>query len=154
MPDAIRLLKQDHKRVRTLLEELDKTSDRAEKKRQKLLGEIERELEVHSALEEEIFYPAFKHAARKKDDAALYYEAREEHHVVNDVVVPELDEARATSPEFAGKAHLLKELVQHHVDEEEQQLFPRAERLFTKDQLADLGARMEQRKIELMQGMA
>lgn len=153
MPDAIRLLKQDHERVRALLEELDGTSDRAEKKRQRLLEQIELELEVHSAIEEEIFYPAFKHATRKQDDAALYYEAREEHHIVNDVVVPELDEAKRTSPEFAGKAHLLKELVSHHVDEEEKELFPRAKQLLSAAELADLGARMEQRKVELLQQM-
>lgn len=154
MPDAIKLLKEDHKKVRTLLEELEKTTDRAEKKRQKLLEEIELELQVHSAIEEEIFYPAFKHAAKRKDDTALYYEAREEHHVVNDVVVPELDEARIDSPEFAGKAHLLKELVQHHVEEEERELFPRAKELFSKHELAALGEKMEHRKLELMQRAA
>lgn len=154
MPDAIKLLKEDHKRVRTLLDELTHTSDRAEKKRHKLLLEIELELEVHTAIEEEIFYPAFKHAAKRKNDTALYYEAREEHHVLSDVVVPELEEARIDGPEFAGKAHLLNELVRHHVEEEENELFPRARELLSSDELQDLGARMEQRKTELIERTA
>ena len=111
--DAITLLKDDHKQVRALLGELEETTDKAAGKREKLLGTIEQELTIHTRIEEEIFYPAFREAARKKDDTKLYFEALEEHHVV-DMVLPEIKETGAESDQFAAKAKVLKDLVEHH----------------------------------------
>src|SRR5690242_3290789 len=84
--DAIALLKQDHEKVRGLLESLEKASGGP--RREKLLGQIEQELKVHTTIEEEIFYPAFREAAQKKDDTVMVYEAVQEHHMV-DVAMPE-----------------------------------------------------------------
>ena len=114
--DAITLLTADHKKVRPLLGELEETSARAVDKRGKLLQTIELELKVHAKIEEEIFYPALRKAAEKQDDKKLYYEALEEHHVV-DTVLAELKDTAPASEEFAAKAKVLKDLVEHHAEE-------------------------------------
>src|SRR5262249_33773879 len=87
--DAIALLKADHQKVRALLAELTDSSERATTKREELLEEIERELKIHTTIEEQIFYPAFREAAKNGDDRKIYFEAVEEHHVV-DTVLPEV----------------------------------------------------------------
>ncbi len=150
--DAIALLKDDHQQVRALLGELEETTDKAVSKREKLLGSIEQELMIHTRIEEEIFYPAFREAARKKDDAKLYYEAVEEHHVV-DMVLPEIKGTGAESDQFAAKAKVLKDLVEHHAEEEETEMFPRARKLMTRDELLRLGLEMARRKESMARGL-
>ena len=142
--DAIALLKSDHKTVMALLESLEKATG---PRRAKLLGQIDKELKVHTTIEEEIFYPAFREAAKKKDDQTMFYEAVEEHHVV-DMVLPQAAEG-TNNEELKAKAKVLKELVEHHADEEEKEMFPRAKQVLDKAELRDLGARMEARKKEL-----
>ncbi|HYC59732.1 MAG TPA: hemerythrin domain-containing protein [Thermoanaerobaculia bacterium] len=144
-PDAIKLLKTDHEKVRGLLAQFEKATGA---RREKLRGQIERELKVHTQIEEEIFYPAYRDAARKKDDKTLYYEALEEHHVV-DLVLPEMNNGESNE-ELKAKAKVLKELVEHHADEEEKEMFPRAKKLLDKDQLRALGEQMQLRKKTLM----
>ncbi len=148
MPDAISLLKADHKKVRGMLDELEKTTERAVKKREKLLADIENELRVHTDIEETIFYPAFLAAVKAKEDREMYFEAVEEHHVVK-VVIPEMKNTDAGTEQFGAKAKVLKELVTHHAKEEEKEMFPAARKVLDKDQLEALGARMEQRKVAL-----
>jgi len=146
MPNAITMLKADHATVKRLLRQLDDTTDRAVKERERLVNEIERELKTHAQLEEEVFYPAFKAAtAKDKEVQALFYEAAEEHHVV-DMVLPALKVANPKSPEFTAKATVLKELVEHHIKDEETEMFPAARRLFSDDQLRELGDLMQARK--------
>ncbi|HEX8408824.1 MAG TPA: hemerythrin domain-containing protein [Thermoanaerobaculia bacterium] len=142
--DAIALLKADHKTVMTLLESLEKATGA---RRVKLLGQIEKELKVHTTIEEEIFYPAYREAAKKKDDQTMYYEAVAEHRVV-DMVLPQAAEGE-NNEELKAKAKVLKELVEHHADEEEKEMFPRARQVMERAELRDLGARMEARKKEL-----
>jgi hemerythrin-like domain-containing protein len=146
--DAIALLKEDHKRVKDLLKKLDETTERGVATRRKLLDQIAMEKKVHTTIEEEIFYPAFKEAAEKKDDEEMFFEAIEEHHVV-DLVLPELKNTDPSTPQFGAKAKVLKELIEHHADEEEKEMFPRAKKLLTREELVDLGARMEARKKSL-----
>ena len=145
--DAIGLLKQDHEKVRGLLSQLEKSAERGGDRAMKLVAQIESEVKVHSTVEEEIFYPAFRDAARKKDEKKLFYEANQEHHVV-DLVMPEMSD-RGSNEEFAAKAKVLKELIEHHADEEEKSMFPKARRLFNREQLRELGERIEDRKKEL-----
>ncbi len=118
-PDAIKLLKSDHDKVRELLAQFENATGA---RREKLRGQIETELKVHTQIEEEIFYPAFREASKKKEDRKMYYEALEEHHVV-DLVMPEMNDG-ATNEELKAKAKVLKELVEHHADEEEKDMFP------------------------------
>ena len=143
--DAITLLKEDHKKVRGLLSQLEKTTERGAARRAKLLKQIEGEIKVHTTIEEEIFYPAYRDAVRKKDDRELYQEALEEHHVV-DLVLPELKDADPAGEVFGAKAKVLKELIEHHAEEEEKEMFPKARKVLGAAELRDLGARMESRK--------
>jgi hemerythrin-like domain-containing protein len=145
--DAITLLTEDHQRVRELLGEMEETTERAVSKREELLATIKQELEIHTKIEEDIFYPAFRDAAKKKDDKDLY--ALEEHHVV-DMVMPEIKKTKADSEEFGAKAKVLKDLVEHHAGEEEKEMFPRAKKLMDREQLLDLGQQLAQARDSLM----
>jgi hemerythrin superfamily protein len=147
--DAIALLKQDHKTVKALLAELADTTNRAHKTRTELLQKIATEIEAHTTIEEEIFYPAFKAAGEKADDGKMFFEALEEHRAAGDLVLPDLLKTDVQSDQFGGRAKVLKELIEHHADEEEKEMFPRARELMDKAQLEQLGERMAQRKAEL-----
>ena len=147
--DAIALLKQDHKAVKALLTELADTTNRAQKTRTELLQKIATEIEAHTTIEEEIFYPAFKAAGEKADDGKMFFEALEEHRAAGDLVLPDLLKTDVQSDQFGGRAKVLKELIEHHADEEEKEMFPRARELMDKAQLEQLGERMAKRKAEL-----
>ena len=146
--NAIELLKEDHKKVKELLEELTGTTTRAEKKREQLLARIEHELKVHTQIEEEIFYPAFK-AAGGAEHKEMNFEALEEHRAVDKLVLPDLKKTSTTSDQFSGRAKVLKELVEHHADEEEKEMFKMAKKAMSADELKKLGEQMAQRKAEL-----
>ena len=148
MPNAITMLKADHAAVKRLLRELSETTERAVKQREQLVSQIERELKAHAQAEEEVFYPAFKAAAEKSEAVDLFYEAAEEHHVV-DMVLPALKVANPKSKEFTAKAKVLKDLVEHHIKEEEQNMFPKARGVLPREELLALGARMRALKAEL-----
>ena len=145
MPNAITMLKSDHATLKRLLRELAGTSERAVKQRETLVQQIEREVKMHAQVEEEVFYPAFKAAARGTDNEDLFYEAAEEHHVV-DMVLPALKSANPKSKEFSAKAKVLKELIEHHIKEEETQMFQKARQLFGDEELRELGDMMQARK--------
>lgn len=147
--NAIELLKADHKKVRELLSQLVETTTRAEKKRRELLVKIEQELEVHTHIEEEIFYPAFK-AAGNAEHKKMYFEAMEEHRAVDELVLPDLKKTEPGSEKFSGRAKVLKELIEHHADEEEQEMFKLARKAMSGEQLKELGEQMETRKQEMM----
>ena len=142
--DSVAVLKADHEKVRGLLGQFENATGA---RREKLRGQIEQELKVHTTIEEEIFYPAFREASRKKDDKKLYYEAVEEHHVV-DLVLPEMNEGQ-DAEELKAKAKVLKDLVEHHAEEEETEMFPRARKLFSREELRSLGEQLLERKEEL-----
>ncbi len=148
--DAITLLKNDHKLMRGLLDELEASTTRAVKKRSKLLADIEVNMKAHTAIEEEIFYPAFKAAGQKSDDDKMYFEALEEHRAAGDLVLPDLLGTDPASDQFSGRAKVLKELVEHHADEQEKEMFPRARKLLNRKELDELGASMEARKQVLL----
>ncbi|HXP01204.1 MAG TPA: hemerythrin domain-containing protein [Luteibacter sp.] len=150
--DAIALLKQDHKLVKSLLEDLTQSTTRAVKKRGELVQQIYMNLKAHTTIEEEIFYPAFK-SAGKKEEEKLYYEALEEHRAAEDLVLPDLMKTDPATEQFSGRAKVLKELIEHHIEEEEGDMFKDARKLLDKNQLNDLGARMEARKTELLAQM-
>lgn len=149
--DAIELLKKDHETVKTLLTRLTDSSERAVQTRKKLLQKIELELQVHTAIEEQIFYPAFK-AAGKKDEAVLTSEAKEEHRAVEALVLPDIKETEPSSIEFSGRVKVLKELLEHHIEEEETDMFPLAKKLLDKQKLLELGAQMEAMQKSMKQG--
>jgi hypothetical protein len=150
--NAIELLKEDHDRVRELLARLVDTSPEAVDQRPDLLQTIEQELKIHTQLEEEIFYPAFKEADGKENER-MYFEAKEEHRAVESLVLPDLKQTEPGNTSFSGRAKVLKELVEHHAEEEEEEMFERARECLSEDDLAQLGERMRARKEELQQSM-
>lgn len=146
--NAIDMLEQDHVRVKDILTQLSESTDRAIKKRTDLLAKLEMELVIHTRLEEEILYPAFKEAGGKEQDI-MYYEAKEEHRTVDSLVLPDLKATDPSTPEFAGRVKVCKELLEHHIEEEEEEMFPQCEKLLGKDQLDELGKAMEALKAQM-----
>ncbi len=149
MPNAITLLKEDHDKVKDLLTQLKETTNRGVKTRQELVEKIVLELTIHTKIEEDVFYPAFQAAAEKVDQRVMIAEANEEHRVV-DFEMPRLQKADPSTDEFTGHAKVLKELVEHHIEEEEKEMFPMAKKLLSKEELEELGAAMEAEKKKLM----
>ena len=147
--DAISLLTQDHDKVRKLFKRFEASALRGGG--EDILKQIESELKIHTQIEEEIFYPAFKEAVHGKKDEHLYFEALEEHHVV-DMVLPEVKGTEEGSDEFAAKGKVLKDIVEHHAEEEETQMFPKARRAMGMAQLREIGQRLEMRNRQLMSG--
>jgi len=145
--DALKLLKTDHDKVKRLLSELDSTTERGVKTRSELFATIKGELTVHETIEEEIFYPALKSHPKAKD---IVLEAYEEHHVV-DQVMAELEGLDVSDETWGAKATVMKENVEHHIEEEEQEMFAQARQVFDRQELEDLGMQMEERKASAQQ---
>lgn len=143
MPDALTLIREDHRRVQDLFKEFENTDDRNRKKQ--IVQQCLQELRVHSTIEEEILYPA----VRKHTDAGeLMNEAEEEHHVA-DLLMEELAGMQPSNKNYDAKFMVLAENVRHHIREEEGEMLPKAAEL-GRDMLQQLGAELEQRKMELM----
>lgn len=151
--NAIDLLKADHEKVKGILSQLSESTDRALKKRVELLDKLEMEITIHTQLEEQILYPAFKEAGGKEQDE-MYYEAKEEHRTVDSLVLPDLKETDPSTPEFAGRVKVVKELLEHHIEEEETEMFPMAKKLLGKAKLDELGGQMELMKASLKKSLA
>jgi hemerythrin superfamily protein len=137
--DAVSVLKAQHRQVEELFERV-KSSDDAQS-RKKLLRRIALLLETHTRIEEDVFYPAVR-GLGTEDLETLVDEALEEHHVV-DLVLADLPRVSPGDDRFAAKMTVLSELVEHHVKEEERDMFRRAQALGT-DRLKELGTRLEQ----------
>jgi hypothetical protein len=141
--DAIALLKQDHDNVKKLLTELESTTERGIKTRTELFATIKAELTVHEIIEEEIFYPELK-AHPKATDIVL--EGYQEHHVV-DLLMGELEALDVSDEKWGAKAKVMQENIEHHIEEEEGEMFAAARQVFDRAELADLGERMAARKL-------
>ena len=141
--DAIALLKADHDKVKKLLNELETTTERGVKTRAELFSTIKGELTVHEIIEEEIFYPELRAHPKAKD---IVLEGYQEHHVV-DLLMSELEALDVTDETWGAKAKVMQENVEHHIDEEEGEMFPKARQVFDRAELADLGERMATRKV-------
>lgn len=144
--DAVELLKQDHENVKKLLKQYDEMPDGQPERKRALAETIIRELMVHERIEEEIFYPAFK-AGADSEGKELIAESKEEHHVV-DLIIEELQAVDLDDEQFDAKFTVLKENVEHHIEEEEKEMFPDAKKRMGK-RLAALGEEMQQYKEQL-----
>jgi hemerythrin-like domain-containing protein len=144
--DALKLLREDHEKVKRMLDRLESTTERGMKTREELFLKIKEELTVHEAIEEEIFYPALKEHAKAKE---IVLEAYEEHNVV-DMVMAELERTPFDDETWGAKATVMKENIEHHIEEEEGEMFKQARDLFDRETLEALGAEMESRKQQLM----
>lgn len=146
--NAIDMLQQDHDQVRELLSQLSSTTNRAVKKRAELLQKIKKAVLVHTQIEEEVFYPAFRDSQAEESEK-LFYEAKEEHRAVDELVLPDVESTETDTDEFAGRVKVLKDMIEHHAEEEEKEIFPKAKKAFSKEELEQLGERMAELKQEL-----
>jgi hemerythrin superfamily protein len=133
--DLYALLKEDHQKVKSLLKELEDTTERAEKTRDRLIKEVEMELTVHSEAEEKYLYPRLQDISETKD---LAYEAIEEHKVVKTLLTELVSEPKGTA-EWSAKLAVLKENVEHHIEEEEGPLFSKAKRVLSREDSEAIG---------------
>lgn len=140
--NAITLLTEDHQKMRKLLDELESTTERGLKIRAELFSTIKGELTIHEIIEEEIFYPELKAHPKAKD---IVLEGYQEHHVV-DLVMKELEESPVDDESWGAKAKVMKENVEHHMEEEEGEMFKQARAILDRAELEDLGRRMEERR--------
>lgn len=140
--DAIELLRADHKAVSGLFADYEKTRSAAKKK--ELVAEICSELSVHTQIEEEIFYPAVKAALK---DKLLVPEGTIEHGGIKDLIA-QLEGIEPDGEMYDAKVKVLSEYVEHHVKEEQTEMFPKAKT--TSLDLVELGARMAVRKVDLL----
>ncbi len=141
------MLKKQHREVKSLFKKIEKAEDGDA--RRPLLQQIAQNLEAHTTIEEEIFYPAVRELGTKKAEE-MVAEAYEEHHVV-DLVLKEFPRLDPEDERFHAKMTVLQELVEHHADEEEKEMFKMADKL-PKEQQAELLEQMKTRFEQMMRG--
>ena len=145
--DAFELLKKDHKNVSQLFKEIEAASGQTKKE---IFARLKSELDVHANVEERIFYPALENKDEARD---ITLEAYEEHKVVKDLL-GELESSNAPEDEWDAKLTVLKENVEHHVEEEEGELFSKARQALSKQEIEELGVEMEAEKASQLGGPA
>lgn len=141
---ATTLLRNDHTRVKGLFREYNQAGERAWKTKSRLFEKIKQELEVHSAIEEEIFYPAVREARTKKA-TEIVGEAFQEHTTVKRLL-GELSRLTPQNEEFESRMSELIKDVKEHAKEEEGEMFPEAQKHLSPQELEELGERLEERK--------
>src|SRR5436190_8131840 len=137
--NAFDLLKADHQKVAELFDQLESASG---KQKLDIFQDIKSELDVHTHIEETVLYPALEKPEETHD---LVLEAYEEHNLVK-ILLAELSEAKTATDEWQAKAKVLRENVEHHVDEEENELFDKAEDALSDEEIESLGDRMAAEK--------
>src|SRR5712691_886124 len=142
--NAFNLLKADHKKVADILEKLDATSEQALKTREEQFTKLKRELDVHSRIEETVFYPVLEEADETHE---ITLEALEEHALVKQLL-EELQALAKDDEQWTAKFTVLKENVEHHVEEEEGEMFKKARKVLSNEASETLGTRMEKDKGE------
>src|SRR6266478_1087167 len=149
---AIALLKTDHATVKKMFEKEGTLTNKDSEKKASLFNQIAAALGVHAAIEEEIFYPAVKKARSEhvKDEVR---EAYEEHKQIKGLLA-QVSSITPADETYDMKIKVLKEDVEHHVKEEEGEMFPDAKRFLGESRLVELGAQLEARKQELENNLA
>jgi hemerythrin superfamily protein len=138
--NALQVLEQDHQKVKGLFQQAKNATDQGKLK--ELFDKIDTELEIHTHIEETVFYPAIEEHEEFKDMVA---EALEEHQEAK-TMLDELEELGSDSHDFGSKLQGLMEAVEHHVQEEEGQMFPKIREVFDEDELEQLGRELESAK--------
>lgn len=140
--DAFELLKSDHEKVAGIMEKIDGTTERALKTREELFTQLKTELDIHAQIEETIFYPVLEKAEESRE---ITLEAFEEHRLVKQLL-NELEAESKGDEKWTAKFTVLKENVEHHVEEEEGEMFPKARKALTEEEIESLGTRLEAAK--------
>ena len=138
--DAIELLEREHRRFEQLLKEGEETTERARKRRRELLATLTAELNAHELMEEQVLYPALQSDPRARE---IVLEGYEEHHVA-DVIAAELKNVATDDEQWAAKFKVLKENIEHHIQEEEGEMFRTARGIFSREELLALADRMRE----------
>lgn len=138
--NAVQLLLKDHEEIKDFFKQFEEAGERAYKKKQSIAQETIKELRAHSQLEERIFYPAVQEKG-SKEIKDLILEGIEEHRVA-DFMMGRIEQTDPEDKLFAARYKVLTESVQHHLKEEERQVFPEARKVLA-DDLDRLGAEME-----------
>jgi hemerythrin-like domain-containing protein len=144
--NAVKMLKEDHQKVKGLFKEYEAAGEKALQKKKNIAEKVFMELEVHAELEEQVFYPAV-HAV-SEDGRDIVAEARQEHKVVKSLI-EQLKNTEIEEEEYDAAFKVLMENTRHHIEEEEGEMFPIALKLL-KEELEPLGAEMQDRKKELI----
>ena len=146
-PEAIAMLIEDHQKVQKLFKTFGRTED--QQQQEQLATQICNELTVHSQLEEQVFYPAAREAL-EEDDAGLVEEATVEHQVAKELI-EKIQQSRPHDEEYCALVTVLGEYVNHHIEEEQKELFPQLNKKKSAIDFDALGEEMMQKKQELMQ---
>jgi iron-sulfur cluster repair protein YtfE (RIC family) len=142
--DPLALLESDHRRFEDLLKQGQETTERSINGRTALLDTLTAALGVHELIEEKVLYPALKPHSETRE---VVLEGFEEHHVA-DVIVKELHDLAKDNERWGAKFKVLQESLEHHIAEEERNMFPNARRVLSREELDELGARMRAMKAE------
>lgn len=145
MPNVIELLKKDHDEVKTIFDEYESGADLEKKK--ELSKKAFKELEIHTQVEEEIFYPEVKDQAGSEELRNLVSHSQDEHNTVKEVIA-DLRARDVDEEAYETKMNVLMEDVRHHIEEEESDLFPLAQKEENID-WDEMGSRVEERKKQL-----
>jgi hypothetical protein len=137
-PDAIELLEREHRELEAMLGEGEETTERARKTRRELLDRLTGLLEAHELMEEKVLYPALQSHRQARD---IVLEGYEEHHVA-DLIVQELHEVATDDEVWGAKFKVLKENIEHHIKEEEGEMFKLARGIFSREELRQLAGQM------------
>src|SRR4030095_9131294 len=140
--NVFEVLKADHEKVAGIMEKIDQTTERASKTREELFTQLKNELDLHAEIEEQIFYPALEDREETRD---ITLEAYEEHNLVKQIL-SEVESEPNDDETWTAKFTVLKENVEHHVEEEEGELFKKARTVLSKDEIEELGNRLQEAK--------
>lgn len=139
-PDALQMLEAEHRRLEELLKQGEQTTEQARQKRRELLNTITAEVDRHEQKEERVLYPALQAHPEARD---IVSEGYQEHHVA-DVIIDELHAVATDDEAWGAKFKVLKENLEHHIKEEEGEMFRIARGVFSRGELQELGARMRE----------
>ena len=140
--NAFNLLKTDHEKVAGILASIEETTERAVKGRDELFARLKEELDLHAKIEEEIFYPALEESEETRE---VTLEAYEEHRLVKRLLT-ELEAEPKDTEEWTAKFTVLKENIEHHVEEEEGEMFKKARKVLSEEEIDTLGNRLQEAK--------
>lgn len=142
---ATLLLKRDHQTIGGLFRDFEKLANDDAQGRKDTFDQIRQELDVHTRIEEELFYPEL---ARFDEASDLVREARAEHDLIKELC-SDLSKMKADDSDFAAKVTVLRENFEHHIEEEESELFPLAKKHLSNERLEKIADQLENRKDEL-----
>jgi iron-sulfur cluster repair protein YtfE (RIC family) len=146
--DALELLKKDHETVDGLLKRIEDTTEKAVKTREELFARLKEELDLHAHVEETLLYPVLRGAEETRE---ITLEAIEEHAAVKEMLAV-LEATDKGTETWTAKFTVLKENVEHHVEEEEDDMFPSAKKVLDGEQRERLGRKIEEEKRKVRAG--